>query len=372
MHNAVRSTRYLGVFALLSGLLTGCATGHSTLPATTSSLKPGPAYGEMRSVAVMQIRPGNVAVTPAGRVFATIHPMDGDHDVQLVEITGQNSYRAWPSPAFQTHAGRYSDATIDSPLGIYQDGQGGLWITDMGLHLGKTRLWGFDIASGKLITKLTLPTDIAPEGSFVQDLAVDRSRGVAYLVDIANPGLITVDLASGEASRFSQHAALQAEPDATLKIDGRDIPFNGKPAKVGVDPITLSDDGETVFFGAMTGHSWYSVPARLLREGADHDTIAAAITRVGDKPISDGADTAGGIHYFTNLNQHGLDVLGADGKLTPLVRDERLDWPDGVRMAADGWLYVTVNQLDSTPPFAGGEDEGQPPYHIYKVWPTDD
>jgi sugar lactone lactonase YvrE len=372
MHNAVRSTRYLGVFALLSGLLTGCATGHSTLPATTSSLKPGPAYGEMRSVAVMQIRPGNVAVTPAGRVFATIHPMDGDHDVQLVEITGQNSYRAWPSPAFQTHAGRYSDATIDSPLGIYQDGQGGLWITDMGLHLGKTRLWGFDIASGKLITKLTLPTDIAPEGSFVQDLAVDRSRGVAYLADIANPGLITVDLASGEASRFSQHAALQAEPDATLKIDGRDIPFNGKPAKVGVDPITLSDDGETVFFGAMTGHSWYSVPARLLREGADHDTIAAAITRVGDKPISDGADTAGGIHYFTNLNQHGLDVLGADGKLMPLVRDERLDWPDGVRMAADGWLYVTVNQLDSTPPFAGGEDEGQPPYHIYKVWPTDD
>ena len=41
-------------------------------------------------------------------------------------------------------------------------------------------------------------------------------------------------------------------------------------------------------------------------------------------------------------------------------------------MAADGWLYVTVNQLDSTPPFAGGEDEGRPPYHIYKVWPTDD
>ncbi|MDH2421948.1 L-dopachrome tautomerase-related protein [Cobetia amphilecti] len=372
MPDPVRSTRHLSMVALLTGLLTGCANGHTTLPATTSALKAGPAYGEMRSVAVMQIRPGNVAVTPNGQIFATIHPMDGDHDVQLVEITGQNSYRAWPSPALQTHAGRYSDATIDSPLGIYQDGQGGLWITDMGLHLGKTRLWGFDIASGKLITKLTLPANIAPEGSFVQDLAVDRSRGAAYLADIANPGLITVDLESGEATRFSEHPALEAEPGATLKIDGKAVQFNGKPAKVGADPITLSGDGETVFFGAMTGHSWYSVPARLLREGADHATIAAAITRVGDKPVSDGADTAGGTHYFTNLNQHGLDVLGADGKLTPLVRDERLDWPDGVRMAADGWLYVTVNQLDSTPPFNDGKDSGQAPYRIFKVWPVDD
>ena len=63
--------------------------------------------------------------------------------------------------------------------------------------------------------------------------------------------------------------------------------------------------------------------------------------------------------------------LGADGKLTPLVRDERLDWPDGVRMAADGWLYVTVNQLDSTPPFNDGKDSGQAPYRIFKVWPVD-
>lgn len=367
------SLTLFGRLVLFGGLLTGCGMEHSTLPATTSTLKPGPAYGEMRSVAVMQIRPGNVAVTPSGRIFATIHPMDGDHDVQLVEITGQNSYRAWPSPAYQTHAGRYGDATIDSPLGIFQDGHGGLWMTDMGIHLGKTRLWGFDIESGKLITKLELPAKIAPKGSFIQDLAVDRARGMAYLADIANPGLITVDLDSGKTTRFSQHPSLDAEPDVDLRIDGQAVQFNGQPAKVGVDPITLSAGGDTLYFGAMTGNSWYSVPTKLLRDDASHATIAAAITRVGDKPVSDGAETGpDGTHYFTNLNQHGLDVLTPDGKLSPLVRDERLDWPDGVRLAADGWLYVTVNQLDSTPPFNGGKDSGQPPYHIYKVWPTND
>lgn len=368
-----RSAALLGSLAVFGSLLTGCATEHSTLPPTTSALKPGPSYGEMRSVAVMQIRPGNVAVTPDGKIFATIHPLDGDHDVQLVEITGQNSYRAWPSPAYQTHDGRYGDATIDSPLGIYQDGHGGLWITDMGMHLGKTRLWGFDTASGKLITKLTLPAEIAPKGSFIQDLAIDRTRGVAYLADIANPGLITVDLNSGKATRFSQHPSLEAEPDVDMRIDGKPVLYNGQPAKIGADPITLSADGNTLYFGAMTGNSWYSVPTRLLRKNSSHDAIADGITRVGDKPVSDGADTGpDGTHYFTNLNQHGLDVLTPDGKLSPLVRDERLDWPDGVRLAADGWLYVTVNQLDSTPPFNDGQDSGQPPYHIYKVWPTDD
>ena len=45
MPDPVRSTRNLGMVALLTGLLTGCANGHTTLPATTSALKAGPAYG---------------------------------------------------------------------------------------------------------------------------------------------------------------------------------------------------------------------------------------------------------------------------------------------------------------------------------------
>ncbi|PFG54534.1 major royal jelly protein [Marinobacter sp. LV10R520-4] len=365
------STHALGAL-LIPMLLAGCnAVGnwsHGGVAATnTATLEP--VRGEIRTVAMLQIRPGNVAVSAEGRVFSTIHPMDGDHDVQLIEVTGPHSYRAWPSTEVQTHNGNYQDATIDSPLGIALDGQGGLWITDTGNHLGKTRIWGFTIASGELIQKVTLPADVAPKGSFIQDLVVDRKRGFAYLADIANPGLLTVNLASGDTWRFQGHASLQPQPNAPLVINGEAIQFGGAPANVGANPITLSDDRSTVYFGAMNGLDWFSVPARLLRKHASAQQVADAIVRVGPKPVSDGADTdAEGRHFFTNLNHNGIDALLPGGSLEPLVRDERLSWPDSVRMGPQGWLYVAVNQLHKAPPFTGGKDQGKPPYSIYKVW----
>ncbi len=358
--------------ALIAGTLVGCSAmqpAGNTVSEQMSSPALAPVQGELRTVAVLPIRPGNTAATPDGRVFSTIHPMDGDHDVQLIEVTGPHSYRAWPSTRFQTLNGNYSDATIDSPLGIALDGAGGLWITDMGNHLGKTRIWGFDIDSGRLLRKITLSEEIAPKGSFIQDLVVDPERGYIYLADIANPSLLAVNIASGEAHRFDGYEAMKAQSDAEMVIDGEPIQFGGAPASVGVNPITLSEDGSTVYFGAMNGLDWYSVPSKLLRDGAARADIAAAIERVGPKPVSDGADTGpDGTHYFTNLNDNGVDVMVEGKALVPLVRDERLDWPDSVRLGADGWLYVAVNQLHKAPPFTGGDDEGEPPYYIYKVW----
>ena len=240
----------------------------------------------------------------------------------------------------------------------------------MGLNLGKTRLWGFDVATGNELYRIELPADVAPKGSFIQDLAVDDDAGWIYLADIANPGLIAVEISSGKARRFSGHAALQAEPDARMVIGGVPIQFQGKPANVAVNPITLSADHATLYFGAMNGKTWYSLPSELLRDGASDEQIAAAIQRVGAKPVSDGAATdAKGRHFFTNLNDNGIDLLDSDGTLEPLVRDARLDWPDSVHVGHDGWLYISVNQLYRTPAFTGGSDSGKPPYRVMRVWP---
>lgn len=327
-----------------------------------------PIADKVEVVAQLPIRPGNVAATEQGRVFATVHPLDKPTGVQLIEITGKRQYHAWPSKAYQNDGEHFTDDRIDSPLGIYRDSKQRIWIVDMGLHVGKTRIWGFDIRSGKLAKRIDLPTQIAPAGSFVQDLVVDDKRGWIYLADIANPGLIAVNIASGEARRFGKHYALQAEPGVKMIIDGKQINFNGKPANVAVDPITLSADKETIYFGAMNGHSWYSVSAKLFREGASDMQIAEAIVKVGSKPISDGAATdTRGNHFFTNLTEHGIDMLTADGKAQPFVRDARMVWPDGVQFGSSDWLYVSVNQLNTTPAFTGSKDTGNQPYYILRV-----
>ncbi|WP_094798988.1 L-dopachrome tautomerase-related protein [Bordetella genomosp. 5] len=325
----------------------------------------GPA---LEVLAELPIRPGNAAAADGNRVFATVHPFDGPRGVQLIEITSRTGYKPWPSAALQNDGKTFGDDKIDSPLGIYADRRGAVWITDMGFNVGKTRIWAFDAKTGKQLHRIVLDEAIAPKGSFLQDLVVDDKNGWVYLADIANPGLVAVEIATGKSRRFGGHGSLQADPKAVMRINDQDINFGGKPASVAVNPLTLSADGETLYFGAMNGLAWYSVPAKLFREGANDAAIGQAIARVGAKPVSDGAATdAAGNHYFTNVNDKGIDRLTPQGQLEPYVRDARLDWPDSVHFGADNWIYISVNQLYRTQPFTGQPDAGKPPYLIMRV-----
>ncbi len=270
-----------------------------------------------------------------------VRPFDKPSGVQLMEVIPPDGYSPWPDARVQSTAESHSEDRLDSPLGIAQDGAGRLWVVDMGLNLGKTRLWAFDIATGKLAKKIDLPAAVAPKGAFLQDLVVDAARGWVYLADIAPPALVAVDINHGWARRFAASKTLEPEPQAVMRVDGKPTLFGGKPASVGVDPLTLSKDGETLFFGAMNGTHWYALPTRRLREAATDEDIAAAIRLVGRKPLSDGAATDdAGNHFFTNLNANGVDRLDTKGNLRPLVRDKRLSWPA----------------------------KGRPPYRVLRVW----
>ena len=316
-------------------------------------------------VAELDLRPGNVAVSSDGRVFTTIHPL-ADPDIQLVEITGKNSYEVFPGPAYQKNGGKAEDDKFDTPLGVRIDQDDVLWVIDMGQNLGKTRLFGFDINTKKEIYRFDFPPEIAPVGSFIQDLAVDEDHGWIYLADIANPGLIALNMESREARRFA-NATVEAE-NIDMLIDGKLIYFAGSPARVAVNPVTLSGDHETLYYGAMNGTTWYQLPSAMFREGATDYAIERAIKVVGPKPVSDGAITdQDGNHYFTNLQHHGIDVLTTSGELKPLVRDAKIDWADNVALDGRGWIYLTVNQLHKTPAFTGNSDQGKPPYYIFRA-----
>ncbi|MBB5645926.1 L-dopachrome tautomerase-related protein [Pedobacter cryoconitis] len=321
---------------------------------------------KLETVAAMDVRPGDVAVSAGGRVFATIHPL-GSQKTQLVEIVNGKAL-PYPNAGYQKNNKKASNATFDSMLGLIFDKHDKLWVIDMGLELVKTRLWAFDISKNKVVEKIELSADVAPKGTFAQDVAIDEEHGWAYLADITNPSIIALNLKTKKATRFSGHPSLQAE-DKDMVIDGSVVYFGGKPARVGIDPITLSADKETLFFGAMNGSIWYKVPAKLFREGKDNQTIGNAITKAGNKPFSDGALTdAAGNHYFTNLQEHAITKLDTNGKLSHVIQDnEKLLWPDNAYLAADGWLYISTNQLNTTTAFTGKPDSGKAPFYIYKL-----
>ncbi len=315
-------------------------------------------------VAELDIRPGNVAVSPEGRVFPTIHPL-GNPKIQLVEITGTNSFAPFPNADYQNSTGQATTDKLDTPLGIRIDKNNVLWIIDMGLNLGTTRLFAFDIATKKEVFRFDFPAAIAPEGSFIQDLAIDEENNWVYLADIANAGIIALHTKSKTVRRYVDETVQYENID--MVIDGKLIYFGGSPARVAVNPITLSEDNNTLYYGAMNGTTWYQLPATFFREGATDYAISKTIKVVGPKPVSDGVATdAEGNHYFTNLQHHGVDILTAKGELKPLIRDPKIDWADNVALDSKGWIYLTVNQLHKTPAFTGGADEGKAPFYIFR------
>jgi len=322
---------------------------------------------KLKVVAELDIRPGNVAVNSEGRVFTTIHPLGNPNaNLQLIEITGKDSFEPFPNEAYQSPTGKPSDDTFDTLLGIRIDNNNVLWVIDMGQNLGKTRLFAFDIATKKEVFRFDFPTDIAPAGSFIQDLAIDEKNGWVYLADIADPGILALNTKTKEIRRFADET-VQAEK-VDMVIDGKLINFGGAPANVAINPITLSADENTLYYGAMNGTTWYKVPANLFRDGANDYKISKSIKVAGPKPVSDGVVTdAKGNHYFTNIQHHGIDILTAAGELKPLVRNEKIDWADNVALDGKGWIYVTVNQLHKTPAFTGGTDEGKAPFYIFKI-----
>ena len=336
--------------------------------------------GAIEAVAELPINPGNLAVTGSGRVFATVHQFRRA-EAQLIEVTGPNSYRPWPDLAWNGAFGSGPEV-LNSALGIRIDGQDRLWVLDNGLgdpaHQPDQppKLLAFALADGRLVYRYDFSSETAPPGTFLNDLAVDADRGFVYIADPGigrEPALVTLDLNHRVSRRFTASPALQAE-DLDLVIEGRVIGLQGadgklKPIRIAVNPITLSANGETLYFGAMNGATWYQVPARLLREGAEEATLAAAIAKVGPKPLSDGAATdAAGHHYFTDLSQNAISVLSPDGKLETLVADDRLLWPDALHFGEPGWLYIAVNQLHRAPPLNGGVDGAELPFRIMRVY----
>ncbi|MGB7328452.1 MAG: L-dopachrome tautomerase-related protein [Rubripirellula sp.] len=321
--------------------------------------------GTLEVVAEMDVSPGNVAVSKEGRVFSSIHPFRATN-LQLVEVTGNNAYLPFPNDQVQSTAKTKSDDKLDTPLGIVFDNRNRLWVLDVGLNIGKTRLFAYDIETRQELYRFDIPLDIAPSTSFVQDLVVDEDNGFVYLADVRCPGIIVVDMNKNTFRMISDLPSMKAE-DIDIVIDDHVSMLRGNPARVSLDPITISEDRETLYFGAMNGTKWYQLPTKNIRDGEAHEELIKRISIVGAKPICDGAATdENGNHFFTNVQNYSIDVLSSDGKSSTLVKDPMLDWPDSARIHGD-WLYIAANQIHKSPTFTGDKELRTAPFRVLRV-----
>lgn len=331
-----------------------------------------PTVGQLEVVAILGpgYNPGNITVNKDNRIFLSMHQFR-PCNMRVAELVPDKGLIPFPNKEWNGEPGSGPDV-FNAVLGVQVDTKNRLWVLDNG---GYPKLLAFDCVTKELCYRHDFLAEVARPGSFLNDLAVDAERGFVYIADIGgkfSPALIILDVNKDVAWRLEGHTSFAAE-DINIIVDGRimmlpDANGNYKPSRIGINPITLSADNETLYYGSMCGLNWWSIPTALLRNKAEQSVIFSAIQRVGPKPISDGASTdIVGRHYFTNVGENAIDVL-IDGKLSHVCQDPRISWPDALSFGGDLWLYFVCNQLHTSPPLNNGIEGGQPPYYVFRVW----
>ena len=338
---------------------------------------------KLEVVAELQDAPGNITLTPDGRMIISLHQFYGPK-LRVAEVGKDGSLKPFPNAAWNGNEGPY---TFDAVLGVQSDTRGVVWMLDNGGRRGTgPKLVGWDTRSNKLAKLIEISPEAAPGGSFLNDLAIDSQRQVAYIADTGNirsgknTALIVVDLRSGRARRLLHDHASVIAMDEDFVAEGRTLkvaPENGEPfnPRVAADPIALGPENAWLYYGPMTGDTLYRIRTADLRdETLDAAALGAKVESYGPRPYSDGisVDTAGNV-YISAVQFNALGVLGSDGKYRELIRDDdKLAWPDAMSFGPDGMLYVVVNQLHRTAVLNGGKGLSKPPFYIVRLKPLAD
>lgn len=332
-------------------------------------LSTAPLFGEeaLESVLAFPEPFGNVAASADGRVFFTVHPESGPTGPVLYEV---RDGAAVPYPTREI-----SEARFVTALGLTIDQQNRLWVIDHGNHgFAGASLTAFDLASGEIVHEVTFGSDIGEWASFLNDLSVSPDGRYVYIADVSffgkNPALVVYDMETGEAWRvLEEHPSVIAQ-DWIIENPVKTMTFFGGliALKPGVDGIVVDAEGEYVYYGAMTHDGLYRVPTSVLNDrSASGDAVAAAVERVGDKPLSDGLsiDVEGNV-YITDVEHGGVARMATDGSLQTLIASDQVRWADGISYGGDGYYYFTDSAIPDQMLQSKSHIKAAAPYYLYR------
>ena len=328
---------------------------------------------EIEVIAQLPAGPGNITVAPDGLIIVSVHP---SYPSDIVALAADGADVApFPNPEWARTVTGDKTPGMRRVLSVRADGDGKVWLlSGMG---GKRTFYIWDRDTETMDTIEVEPGDVALPSSFFNDMALAPEHGVVVVSDPAGggPALVVMDMQTGEGRRVLQNDPSVVAQDVTAYIDG--IPLGQgrgpdgeiNPLRGAVNPITIDSREEWVYYGAMSSTSLYRVRlADLLDESLSADDLSARVERYGDKPPSAGItiDEADNV-YITDVGARGIGVTAPDGSYRLIVQDDELfDWPDGIAVDDDGYVYVAVNGLYRM--WASHRDMGpsEPPFPLVR------
>lgn len=329
--------------------------------------------GELEIIAEFPVEhpPGNIAITPEGRLIMSQHQFYGA-PLRVVEINSQGNITPFPNESWSRESNKQGIG-LNTVLGLRSDQNGVVWMLDRSSGNGQPgKIVGWDTINNELYQVIYLPLPIIAESPFLNDLAIDLDHNKIYITDTASgkdSALIVVDLITGFSRRLLEGDTSTIPEDIPIVIDERTITLGGEPAKIGVNPITIDPKNEWVYYAPMSGTSLYRISTRdLLDESLSAQELSSKVQRYGNKPICDGITVDGeGNVYITSITDNAIGVVDKSGEYKILYQDDKLlSWTDGMAFSADNYVYVTVSQLQNSPALNNGENDFEPPFYLVR------
>jgi sugar lactone lactonase YvrE len=309
-----------------------------------------------------------VAVTADGRRFVNFPRWTDDAPISVAEVLPNGSLRAYPDAQWnEWRNARANELAVGNHFvcvqSIVPDNQGNLWVVDPGapgnekILPGAPKLVKIDLKTDRVAKIITVPEDVALQGSYLNDIRFSPDGRIGYITDSGTRGaIIVVDLQTGESWRtLDGHPSTQVDKTVTVMLDGKPLrrPDGRQPAFAS-DGIAISNDGKTLYYQALTGKTLYAIDTAQLRKGVDDTKRGLAVRTVAQTHVADGLwMSKTGVLYLTSPTDYAIKRLNGAAVQTVLT-DKRLRWPDTFSEGPDGKIYVTASHIQDTQWFKPG------------------
>lgn len=331
--------------------------------------------------------PTGVTISETGRIFVCF-PKWGDFVPYTVAEIFENQLFPYPNQQVNNTNNKKPEDTFISVQSIIADGNGFLWVLDTGAPN-----FGIPIKNGAKLVKINLSTnqivdiytftpDVVLSTTYLNDVRLNPSvseKRYAYITDssIYGPGaIIVLDLKTRKAyRRLNSSPYTSVDPYFIPKIEGKVWMNRSKtgevsPVHISVDGISISPDGQTLYFSSLSSRYLYKIETKYLRDLSIGDKeLEQFVFYMIEKGASDGmiTDNQGNI-YVGDYENNSIRKISDDGKIKTIVHSPYILWPDTLTIGKDGYLYYIVNQLHRQPQYHYGRDLRQKPYSLFRTY----
>lgn len=283
-----------------------------------------------------------IGICEKGRMFVNFPRWRDGVPFSVVEVLKDGSHRAYPNNEMNEWENG-NEISSDKFVCVQSvvAYQGKLYVLDtknpsMKQVLDVPTIYVFDLPTDTLYRTYKL-ADSTKQSSYTNDLRVDDKAGKIYLTDSGAPGLIVVDIESGENYRV-----LDGHPFTTAEVNHINAGGKGYDGTIHSDGIALDRKNDILYFHALTGYTLYGIPtSQLISRAVDEEKIFRMKTPAPDGMIMDEK----GNLYMGDLEHNAVVYLTPDRKeIHTLVEGGNISWPDSFAIYDDE-LYFTNSRI---------------------------